>query len=127
VFRILLADDNPRVHELVRSLLEAHFEVMASVRDGRALIEAVTKFHPDVIVTDISMPVLNGIDAANQLKESGSGARVIFLTVHEDPDFIKACLATGALGYVTKPRMALDLVPAIQEALNGHAFVSSIS
>jgi DNA-binding NarL/FixJ family response regulator len=127
VFRILLADDNPRVHELVRSLLEAHFEVMASVHDGRALIEAVTKFRPDVIVTDISMPLLNGIEAANQLKESGSGARVVFLTVHEDPDFIKACLATGALGYVTKPRMALDLIPAIQEALHGRTFVSAAS
>jgi len=73
------------------------------------------------------MPVLNGIEAASKLKELSSTSRIVFLTVHEDPDFINTCLSTGALGYVTKPRMALDLVSAIQEALEGHTFVSKAS
>lgn len=127
MLKILLADGNPRVHELVRSLLESKFEVIASVHDGHALIEAAAKLRLDVIVTDISMPVLSGIDAANELKVSGSTARIVFLTVHDDQDFINACLATGALGYVTKPRIALDLVDAIQEAFNGRLFVSAAS
>ena len=79
---------------------------------------------PDVIVTDISMPILNGIEAANQLNDSGCTAKIIFLTVHSDPDFVRACLATGAFGYVVKSRITMDLLPAIQEALAGRIFVS---
>jgi DNA-binding NarL/FixJ family response regulator len=121
---ILLADDHPGIFETVAPILEPTFEIIGRADDGQALLEAVAKLNPDVVVTDISMPVLDGIEAANKLKKSGSSCRIVFLTVHDDPDFIEACLATGALGYVSKPRMALDLVPAIREALKGHTFVS---
>jgi DNA-binding NarL/FixJ family response regulator len=125
--KILLADDHPGVFETVARIFEGRFEIIGRVGDGQALIEAAAKLNPDVIITDISMPVLNGIDAAIQMKVSGSAARIIFLTVHDDADFINACLATGALGYVFKPRMALDLVAAIDEALKEHKFVSEVS
>jgi DNA-binding NarL/FixJ family response regulator len=122
--RILLADDHPHFPEFVESLLETSFEIIGKVGDGQALLEAATKLKPDVIVTDISMPRLNGIEAAEQLRGTGSTARIVFLTVHSDPDFIRSCLATGAFGYITKPRVALDLIPAIREALAGHLFIS---
>ena len=126
--RVLLADDHREICTLVTHILEpAASEIVGSVGDGQALLEAAAKLKPDVIILDISMPVLNGIEAAVKLKESGSTSRVVFLTVHADPDFIKACLATGALGYVFKERMERDLLPAIHEALKGRAFVSSIS
>jgi DNA-binding NarL/FixJ family response regulator len=121
---ILLADDHPGIFETVARIIEPTFEIVGRSADGQALFEAVAKLNPDVVVTDISMPVLNGIDAASKLRESGSMCRIVFLTVHDDPDFIEACLATGALGYVSKTRMALDLLRAIQEALKGHTFIS---
>lgn len=124
---ILLADDHPGIFETVARILEPTFEMIGRCDDGQALLEAVAKLSPDVVVTDISMPVLNGIGAANKLKERGSTCRIVFLTVHDDPDFIEACLATGALGYVSKTQMTLDLVPAIEEALKGHTFVSANS
>ena len=124
--RVLLADDHREICTLVSHILEPASEIVGSVGDGQALLEAAAKLKPDVIVLDISMPVLNGIEAAVKLKESGSTSRVVFLTAHADPDFIKACLATGALGYVFKVRMERDLLPAIHEALKGRAFVSSI-
>jgi DNA-binding NarL/FixJ family response regulator len=82
------------------------------------------KLQPDVIVSDISMPILNGIEAANKLKVSGCRSKIVFLTVHADPEIVRACLATGALGYVVKLRMETDLVPAIREALAGRIFIS---
>ena len=121
---VLLADDHPHFPELVESLLEPAFEVVGKVCDGRALFEAALQLKPDVIVMDISMPVLNGIDAADELRRSGCTSKVIFLTVHSDPDFVRTCLATGAFGYIVKPRVALDLMPAIREALAGHLFIS---
>jgi len=122
--RILLADDHPHFPELVESLLGVTFEVVGIVGDGRALVDAGLKLNPDVIVTDISMPVVNGIEAVEELRKAGCTSKVIFLTVHSDPDFVRACLATGALGYILKPRVALDLLAAIHEALAGHLFVS---
>lgn len=122
--RILLADDHPHFPEFVESLLEASFEIVGKVGDGQALLEAASNLQPDIIVTDISMPFLNGIEAAEQLRGTGCNARIIFLTVHSDPDFVRTCLATGAFGYITKPRVALDLIPAIREVLAGHLFIS---
>jgi DNA-binding NarL/FixJ family response regulator len=100
------------------------FEVVGKVGDGRALFEAALDLRPDVIVTDISMPILNGIDAVDELRRSGCSSKVIFLTIHSDPDFIRACLDMGAFGYIVKPRVASDLLPAIREALAGHCFIS---
>lgn len=108
----------------VTSLLEPAFEIVGTVFDGQSLLHATDKLQPDVLVLDISMPVLNGIQAAQKLKDSGSTARIVFLTVHDDQDFVRAALATGALGYVVKHRIASDLVHAIREALAGHIFVS---
>lgn len=122
--RILLADDHPQFLEMVERLLGPPFEIVGMVGDGRALIEAGLKLKPDVIVTDISMPVMNGIEAVDELRKANCTSKVIFLTVHSDPDFVRECLAIGALGYIFKPHVAIDLVAAIREALAGHLFIS---
>lgn len=124
--RILLADDHRRLLELVQGLLEPTFDVVRCVEDGESLVEAAGKLQPDVIVTDISMPKLNGIEAADRLRESGSLSKIVFLTVHTDPDFVQAALKTGALAYVSKLRINSDLVVAIGEAVAGRMFVSPL-
>ena len=123
--RILLADDHKEIRDKVKRYLEAEFSVIEAVENGRALIEAAVRLDPDVCLLDISMPVLDGIETANQLKELGSKAKVIFLTVHEDSDFLQAALKSGASGYVIKRRMASDLHRAVKEALAGRIFISS--
>ena len=122
--RILLADDHPRFPEMEQDLLESEFEIVGKVGNGQALFEEAVRLKPDVIVSDISMPILNGIEAADRLKESGCESRIIFLTVHFDADFVRRCLSTGAFGYVVKSRITTELIPAIHEALEGHIFVS---
>jgi DNA-binding NarL/FixJ family response regulator len=122
--RILLADDHRKLLELARGLLEPTFDVVGSVEDGESLVEAAGKLQPDVIVTDISMPKLNGIEAADRLRESGSLSKIVFLTAHVDPEFVQAALKTGALAYVSKLRIGTDLLVAIGEALAGRIFVS---
>jgi len=124
--RVLLADDHRGLLELIQGLLEPSFDVVGAVGDGESLIEAAGKLQPDVIVTDISMPKLNGIEAANRLMESGSTSKVVFLTVHADPDFVQAALKSRALAYVTKIRIGTDLVVAIGDALAGHIFVFAL-
>lgn len=121
---VLLADDHPGFPHLVEGMLESAFEIIGTVSNGQSLIDTAMKLKPDVVVTDISMPILNGIEAAVQLKKSGCASTIVFLSIHSDPDFVRACLSTGALGYVIKPRMATELVHAIQEALAGRIFVS---
>jgi DNA-binding NarL/FixJ family response regulator len=123
--RILLADDHKGMRDRVVRLLEHEFEMLEPVKDGRALLDAASILKPDVCLLDISMPVISGIEAATQLKESGSTTKIIFLTIHEDPDFLVAALKAGASGYVVKPRMASDLSAAIKEALAGRTFISS--
>src|ERR1700720_774436 len=103
------------VRELVKGMLEPTFEVSGTVDNGKALVETARRLQPDVIITDISMPILGGIEAAEQLKESGSRAKVVFLTVHSDPDFVRACLNAGASGYVLKLRLDSDLLLAVRE------------
>ena len=122
--RILLADDHKDIREKVMQQLEPEFEVVGAVGDGNALLEAVSQMKPDVCVVDISMPIMSGIEAATRIKASGSGVKIIFLTVHEDPDFLQAALDAGAVGYVVKSRVASDLCPAIRGALAGRLFVS---
>jgi DNA-binding NarL/FixJ family response regulator len=108
----------------VRELLEASYDVVGTVGNGVALIEHAKMLHPDLIVLDISMPGITGIEAAHELRESGSTARVVFLSVHERIEFVHACMAEGALGYVIKSRLHVDLIPAIVDALSGHRFIS---
>ncbi len=122
--RVLLGDDHPAVLKKVEALLAPACEIVGKLRDGEALLEAEAELHPDIMIIDISMPVLNGIDAARQLKLSGSKAKIIILTVHEDPDFVRAALSAGVSGYVIKSRMATDLISAVREVLKGHRFIS---
>src|SRR5271169_2611532 len=124
--RILLADDQQEMLETVAQLLEDEFDVIAAVADGERVIEAAVRLAPDLLVLDISMPILNGIEAASCLKESGSRAKVIFLTVNEDPDIAEAALSVGGLGYVLKQHLASDLIPAIRQALHDRIFVSPL-
>jgi DNA-binding NarL/FixJ family response regulator len=123
--RILLADDHKAMRERVMHLLEDEFEILAAVEDGLAIVNAALKLKPDLCLLDISMPFLNGIEVANQLKRQGSTAKIIFLTIHEDPDFVQAALNTGASGYVVKSRIASDLLAAIRVVLAGSKFVSA--
>lgn len=115
--RVLLADDHPRFPEMEACLLEPEFEVVGKVNNGQALIKEALRLRPDVIITDISMPIMNGIEAVERLKESGCSSRIVFLSVHGDSDFVTKCFATGALGYVVKSRIVTELVPAIRHAL----------
>ena len=115
--RILLADDHLRFSEMEARLLEPEFEVVGKVGNGQALIEEAIRLKPDLIITDISMPILNGIEAVDRLKGLGCTSRIVFLSVHSDNDFVSRCLSTGALGYVAKSKIASELVPAIRRAL----------
>jgi DNA-binding NarL/FixJ family response regulator len=98
--------------------------VVGNVGDGYELLAEAERLHPDVIVLDITMPRLNGIEAARQLRRSHQSARLVFLTVHEDADYARAALDAGGLGYVIKTRLASDLLPAIRAALADRRFVS---
>ena len=122
--RILLADDHHEILRRVANLLEDKFVILATVETGRRLNEAALNLDPDLIVLDISMPVISGIETARHLKESASRAKIIFLTVHEDAAFMTAAVSAGALGYVLKHRLFTDLIPAIHEVLQGHVFAS---
>jgi DNA-binding NarL/FixJ family response regulator len=121
----LLADDNIQVLEYVRNFLSASCcEVVGVVTDGQAAVDAVVQLQPEVVVLDLSMPVLNGIEAARRMIEVEQSTRIVFLTVEKDPDTCRAALETGACGYVLKPRLATDLIPAIELAKKGRRFVS---
>jgi DNA-binding NarL/FixJ family response regulator len=122
--RVLLADDHQAMLARVRRELGEEFEIVGAVRDGQAAVEAVLLFDPDVIVTDISMPGMDGLQVASVLKANQCRARVVFLSIHEDPDFFDAAFAAGASGYVTKARLSTDLIRAIRQVLQGHKFVS---
>jgi DNA-binding NarL/FixJ family response regulator len=123
--RVVLADDHREVIAKVRALLGDQFEIVEAADNGRQAVTAVLALDPDVLVTDISMPVLNGLQAARRVRRTDSRVKIIFLTVHEDRDFIAAAFSAGAIGYVTKSRLSTDLVFAIQEAVKGKTFVSS--
>jgi DNA-binding NarL/FixJ family response regulator len=123
--RILLADDHQEMRDTVVHLLEQEFDIVQTVEDGNAFLEAARKFNPDLCLIDISMPQVNGINAASQLRQSGSLAKIIMLTIHEDGDFARAAFKNGATGYVVKSRMATDLRLAVKEVLAGRTFVSS--
>jgi DNA-binding NarL/FixJ family response regulator len=121
---VLVADDHSLVRARVASYLQAAFEVVGTVENGRDLVTEAQRLKPEVIVTDITMPILDGIGAVRRLREHGLPSKVVFLTVHTDRDFVEACLAAGACGYVIKSRMGTDLVTAVVEALTDHRFVS---
>ena len=124
--RVLLADDHQIVADGLRRLLEPEFEVVGSVEDGRALLTAVKELSPDVVVADISMPLLNGIEAALQLRKSGSKAKVIFLTMHPDVIYAMRAFEAGASGFVLKHSAASELVTAIRECLEGRTYITPL-
>jgi two-component system response regulator DesR len=107
--------------------LERDFDVVGAVDDGAALLEVEPKLQPDVCVVDISMTSVCGIEAANSLKARGSNAKIVFLTVQGDPDFVRAAMDAGALGYVLKSRMVSDLSAAIKGAMAGRQFISDLN
>jgi DNA-binding NarL/FixJ family response regulator len=122
--RVLLADDHETLLARVRSILCKEFEVVGTVDNGRDAVAEVLRLDPDVLVMDISMPILDGLQAAAQLRRKARRTKVVFLSVHEDQDYVDAALAAGASGYVTKSHVASDLALAIREALNGHTYIS---
>ena len=123
--RVLLADDHKAMLYHVARMLEPEFEGVGTVTDGQALLEAAARLAPDVLVLDISMPSLSGLQVARELKKTGRPAKIVFLTVHVESDFVRESFASGGSAYVTKPRLATDLVFAIQEVvLARRSFVS---
>ena len=125
--RVLVADDHEAMLERVAELVKTEYDVVGTATDGQQVLDAARELKPDVLVLDISMPVMNGIETAHRLKEAGAEARVVFLTVHDDPDFAREALEAGALGYVIKQRIASDLMIAINEVCAGRSFVSPLS
>ncbi len=124
--RVLLADDHKIVLEGLRGILENEFELVGTVEDGRALVAAAQELNPDVIVADISMPLLNGLEAAAQLKKIKSQAKFIFLTMHPDASYATRALEAGASGYVLKHSAPSELVQAIREALRGRVYITPL-
>jgi len=122
--RVLLADDHAGNTDLLCRLLQPEFDVVASVQDGNALISAAEALSPDVIVTDISMPGVDGISAAMVILRQNPAARIVFVTVHRDICLMERGLEAGALGYVLKLDAGDDLLPAVRAALRGERHVS---
>jgi DNA-binding NarL/FixJ family response regulator len=123
--RVVLADDHQQMIATVRQTLGGEFEVVSAVEDGKQAVDAVLRLNPDALVIDISMPLLNGFQAAKQLQAADSQAKIIFLTVYEGRDFVDAAFSAGASGYVNKGRLSSDLIPAIHEAMLGRLFISA--
>jgi DNA-binding NarL/FixJ family response regulator len=124
--RIVLADDHPQLLEAATAILEPHFDIVSVVSDGKMLVSETLRLRPDVIVTDITMPVMSGIDAIQQLRDANCLPKVVILTVHSENEFLNTCMAEGASGYVIKSRMKGHLVPAIRAALAGRPYISPI-
>lgn len=122
--RILLADDHTLFVEALQRVLEAEFDLVGAVGDGRALLEAAPRLEPDVILLDLSMPLLNGIDAAQQLHRTVPHSKLVFLSMHGDPTYVTEAFRAGASGYVLKRANATELVQAIRTALRGQFYVS---
>ena len=124
--RVLLADDHTLLLEAFEKLLEHDFTVVGAVSDGRALLSAAAELKPDVIVLDIAMPLLNGLDAARQLKKTMPAIKLIFLTMNEDPNVASEAFRAGASGYLLKTSAASELTKAIKEALCGRSYVTPV-
>ena len=123
--RVLVADDHPPLLERVVRTLATHFSVVATVNDGTQVLAAEAEYRPDVLVMDLCMPGMSGLEATAALRRHGSGVPVVCLTAYEDREMIEAALEAGALGYVTKTCLATDLIPAVRAALEGRRYVST--
>lgn len=124
--RVLLADDHRMVAEGLRMMLEPDYELIEIVEDGRALVEAALRLRPDVIVTDITMPELNGLDAVRQLRREGCEAKVVFLTIHKDVLYAQRALRCGANGFVLKHSAISELLTAVRTVLEGQTYITPV-
>jgi DNA-binding NarL/FixJ family response regulator len=122
--RVLLADDHTIVAQGLASLLRDDFDLVGTVGDGKALLDAARRLRPDVIVADMAMPVMDGLEALHRLKATRSNAKVIFLTMHADPQLATEALRAGASGYVLKHSAGEELITAIQEVLQGRTYLT---
>jgi DNA-binding NarL/FixJ family response regulator len=125
--RVVVADDNAAMRQTVVSLVQGQLDVIDVVADGVALVRSVSEHKPELAIVDVTMPGLCGFDAVQKLVDSGSKVRVVYLTVHEDQDFVRAAFASGGFGFVVKSHLAVDLIPAIRAALEGRLFSSQFA
>jgi DNA-binding NarL/FixJ family response regulator len=123
--RVVLADDHAELIEGLRRLLEPQFDVVGTAEDGQTVLAVAKNLKPDLLVLDISMPRVGGIEAARKLRKQNPAAKIVFLSMHQDPALVEQALSTGALGYVLKVAARSDLVVALREALAGRSFISS--
>ena len=123
--RVLIADDHSIVAEGLRSILEKTCEVIGIVQNGRELLDEASKLRPEIVILDISMPLLNGLDAAKQIKARLPQTKLVFLTMRDDPNLAAAALELGPVGFVLKHSASSELLTAVSEVLRGHAFVTS--
>jgi DNA-binding NarL/FixJ family response regulator len=124
--RVLLADDHALVSAGISKLLENDFDLIGTVADGRALVAAVRERHPDVILLDISMPVLNGLEAARQIRKDSPTAKLIFVTVHSDTPYVIEAFRAGASGYVLKRSAAAELLTAVHQVLDNNVYLTPL-
>jgi DNA-binding NarL/FixJ family response regulator len=122
--RVLLAEDHPLMLEGIRLVLGPHHEIVATVTDGRALVDAALRLKPDLIILDITMPLLNGIDAAIQIKTNLPEVRLLFVTMHANPAYLEAALSAGGTGYVLKSAAREELLDAIKTVLSDRIYVT---
>ncbi len=122
--RVLLADDHKMLCDALKGVLEPRFEVVGTVQDGRALLAAAEKLQPDVVVVDIAMPQLNGLDAARHLKRTMPRVKLVFMTMNEDPDMVGEAFRAGAAAFLLKQGAAFELTEAIEKVLKGGAYVT---
>src|SRR5882672_1085062 len=124
--RILIADDHTLVAEAFTKLLDAQYEVVARVSDGRALLEIAPKLKPDVVIVDLGMPMLNGIDAGDKLKQMLPGSKLIVVTVSEDADVAAEILRRWASAYLLKKSAGSELIQAVREVMKGRSYVTAL-
>lgn len=124
--RILLADDHALVLEGFRRILEGRYELVGTVGDGRALLEAAEILQPDIVILDVSMPLLNGIDAAAQLKKICPNVKIIVVTMHADTDYVRSAFEAGASAYVLKRSAVDELEQAIRAVIAGHSYITPL-
>ena len=125
--RVLLADDHAGVRAYLRAKLGSVFEIVGAVEDGKQAVDAALLLDPDVLVLDISMPVMNGFTASTRLRDLKCRTKIVILTTYEDDAYVNEAFSSGANAYVTKERLATDLVTAIREVLQGNTFISPAS
>ena len=125
--RVLLAEDHPSMRAMLAKILLREFDLVATVESGAAVVDSAGKAAPDVVVVDVRMPVVDGITVARRLKEQGSKAKIVFVSVSEAASQVAACFAAGGDAYVSKLHMATDLISAVRQVLAGEKFISPMN